>query len=121
MLKKVTDAVPQMVEQASELAQLEASLIGVDAGETLEAWRTMAADWEKDHAKPNPFETKHKDEHLAEVRHALAKEAEAREQAKTALEGSVREDMHLTEWLSGGLQLQIEQYVFSPVRHVRAY
>jgi hypothetical protein len=105
MLDRTEDAVPMMVETATALKSLEA---GFDA-ETLVAWREMAEAWEADGSKPNPFESTNKDQHLAEVRRELAEEAAKREEAGIEIVGAVREDMHVTELIAMGLQLEEQQ------------
>ncbi|KAJ6538601.1 hypothetical protein B0H10DRAFT_1856886, partial [Mycena sp. CBHHK59/15] len=76
---------------------------------TVEEWTEMAERWEKDPDAPNPFETRAKDDHLAQVRKDLAEEAAAREAAGMEDAGAVRDDMHITEMLSMGLQLEEQQ------------
>ncbi|KAJ6619067.1 hypothetical protein B0H10DRAFT_1947080 [Mycena sp. CBHHK59/15] len=119
MLKKTKNAVPQMVETKFALDDMEESLSLADVmcndGEsrerkgTVEEWTEMAERWEKDPEAPNPFETRAKDDHLAQVRKDLAEEAAAREAAGMEDAGAVRDDMHITEMLSMGLQLEEQQ------------
>lgn len=112
MLKKVEDGVPAMVEMKGALRHMEASLtaeaLGVETGPVAE-WTAMAELWEKDPREPNPFETLRKDGHLAKVRHELAVEAAAREAAGKELEGAVQDEMHVTELIAMGLQLEEQQ------------
>lgn len=114
MRKKVDDGVPAMVEMKGALADLEASLepevLGTEKGPVAE-WKEMAEKWEKDPEAPNPFQTLRKDEHLAKVRHDLAVEAAARQAAGKEDASAVRDDMHITEVLAMGLQLEEQQYV----------
>ncbi|KAJ7097255.1 hypothetical protein B0H15DRAFT_773428 [Mycena belliarum] len=112
MLKKVEDAVPAMEEMQAALIEMEASLspeaLGEEAGPIAE-WTAMAEAWEKDASKPNPFETLRKDQHLAKVRQELAEEAAARQVAGRESAGEVRDDMHITEMIAMGLQLEDQQ------------
>ncbi|KAJ6517571.1 hypothetical protein DFH09DRAFT_940379 [Mycena vulgaris] len=107
MLERTDDAVPMMVESMQALLDLEASF----AEETLVEWRAMAELWEKDGDMQNPFATARKDEHLAQVRRELAEEAAAREAAGIEVIGAVRDDMHVTELIAMGLQLEEQQRV----------
>ncbi|KAJ6499776.1 hypothetical protein DFH09DRAFT_1336417 [Mycena vulgaris] len=107
MLERTEDAVPMMVETRQALADLERSF----EEETLVEWRRMAEAWEKDGEMQNPFASAKKDQHLAAVRRALAEEAAAREAAGIEVIGAVREDMHVTELIAMGLQLEEQQRV----------
>ncbi|KAJ7076280.1 hypothetical protein B0H15DRAFT_1006298 [Mycena belliarum] len=108
----VKDAVPAMEEMQAALIEMEASLspeaLGEEAGPIAE-WTAMAEAWEKDESKPNPFETLRKDQHLAKVRQELAEEAAARQVAGRESAGEVRDDMHITEMIAMGLQLEDQQ------------
>ncbi|KAJ6532232.1 hypothetical protein DFH09DRAFT_1092897 [Mycena vulgaris] len=91
-------------------------IIGLDLeaafeDDTLVEWRKMAEAWEKDGDMQNPFASAKKDQHLAAVRRALAEEAAAREAAGIEVLGAVREDMHVTELIAMGLQLEEQQRV----------
>lgn len=105
MAKKVEIAVAEMVRTRAALGDLEESL-GV---ESVERWTAMATRWESDVTAPNPFETQYKDMHVAKVRAELAAEAAAREAAGTEDAGAVRGDMHITEMVGMGLQLEDQQ------------
>ncbi|KAJ6487351.1 hypothetical protein DFH09DRAFT_1339464 [Mycena vulgaris] len=107
MLERTEDAVPMMVETRQALADLERSF----EEEMLVEWRRMAEAWEKDGDMQNPFATAKKDQHLAAVRRALAEEAAAREAAGIEVIGAVREDMHVTELIAMGIQLEEQQRV----------
>ncbi|KAF7377339.1 hypothetical protein MSAN_00154900 [Mycena sanguinolenta] len=107
--KKTEEAVPAMVKTKEVLRDLEESL-GPDVVET---WTTMAEEWEKDETKPNPFETLRKDAHVAKVRAELAEEAAAREKAGTENLSFIKGDMHITELLAMGLQLEDQQRVLA--------
>ncbi|KAJ7439025.1 hypothetical protein B0H11DRAFT_2254147 [Mycena galericulata] len=114
MCKKVEDGVPVMVEMKAALKELEASLepavLGTEEGPVAE-WTKMAEKWEEDPEAPNPFQTLRKDEHLAKVRHDLAVEAAARHVAGREDATTVREEMHITEVISMGLQMEEQQRV----------
>ncbi|KAJ7262384.1 hypothetical protein C8J57DRAFT_1183875 [Mycena rebaudengoi] len=109
MLEKITKAVPEMVATKLALADLVESLEESAVSE----WTTMALAWEKDAANQNPFETLEKDAHLAQVRLELAEEAASREQAGTEDEDAVRADMHVTEFIAMGIQLEEQQRVLT--------
>ncbi|KAJ7262597.1 hypothetical protein C8J57DRAFT_1719453 [Mycena rebaudengoi] len=108
MLKKTENAIPEMVETRAALEDMEVLLGGVE-GETVKTWTAMADAWEKDPECANPFESERKNEHLAQVRRELAEEAAAREAANSEVPGAVRSDMHVTELLGMGLQLEETQ------------
>ncbi|KAJ7094134.1 hypothetical protein C8R44DRAFT_645647, partial [Mycena epipterygia] len=103
MLERTQDAVPMMVTTREALVDLEASFEEA----TLVEWRKMVEAWEGNLGEPNPFESSKKDEHLAEVQRELA--VEAAERIETI--GAVREDMHFTELIAMGLQLEEQQRV----------
>jgi hypothetical protein len=102
MRRKVEKAVPEMVKTREALADMVESL----GSDVVKEWTVMAEKWEADVTAPNPFETIRKDKHLAKVRQELAAEAEEREKAGTEDAGAVKGDMHITELLSMGLQLE---------------
>ncbi|KAJ7292244.1 hypothetical protein C8J57DRAFT_1445287 [Mycena rebaudengoi] len=112
MLKKTENAIPEMVETRMALDDMEEMLGGAE-GATVKAWTTMAEAWERDPDNQNPFESERKNEHLAQVQRELAEEAAAREAAKTEVPGAVRGDMHVTELLAMGLQLEEAQRTLS--------
>ncbi|KAF7357140.1 CxC2 domain-containing protein [Mycena sanguinolenta] len=107
--KKTEDAVPEMVRTWQALHDMESSL----GDSVVKAWSAMAEAWEKDETKPNPFETLRKDMHVAKVRAELAEEAAAREAGGTEEMGSIRGDMHVTELLAMGLQLEDQQRILA--------
>ncbi|KAJ7028079.1 hypothetical protein C8F04DRAFT_1188918 [Mycena alexandri] len=112
MLKKMEDAVPQMVEKKAALVEMEKSLelAARDLEEgPVTAWTKMAEEWEEDPEQPNPFETVNKNDHLAKVQHDLAVEAAEQEASGKGIEGAVMEDMHITEMIAMGLQLEEQQ------------
>ncbi|KAJ6610580.1 hypothetical protein B0H10DRAFT_1883358 [Mycena sp. CBHHK59/15] len=109
-LMKTENAVPQMVETRLALEDMEESLATGREGESpVGQWTEMAKRWEEDPEAPNPFETVKKDKHLAKVRRELAEEAAAREVAGIEEVGAVRADMHVTELIAMGLQLEEQQ------------
>jgi hypothetical protein len=73
------------------------------------AWTEMAEAWEADETEPNPFETQRKDAHVAKVRAELAEEAATREMSGMEDEGAIRGNMHITELLAMGIQLEDQQ------------
>lgn len=79
--------------------------------EVVGEWTDMAVQWEADAKAPNPFETLRQDLHVAKVRAELAAEAAAREAAGTEDADAVQGDMHITELIGMGLQLEDQQYV----------
>ncbi|KAK7022540.1 hypothetical protein R3P38DRAFT_3539761 [Favolaschia claudopus] len=105
MRKKIERAVPEMVKTRLALDDMNASL----ESKTVDEWTAMAKKWEADAAAPNPFATVHKDQHVAKVRAELAEEAAGREAAGKEDEGAVRGDMHITELIAMGLQLEDQQ------------
>ncbi|KAJ6493479.1 hypothetical protein DFH09DRAFT_1104473 [Mycena vulgaris] len=112
MLKKTRTAVPEMVATKVALNDMEASLHAAGAHEEAEAvemWTKVATVWEEDPEAPNPFETLNKDDHLAKVRRDLAEEAAARAEAGEEEEGEVMGDMHVTEIIAMGLQVEGQQ------------
>jgi hypothetical protein len=84
--------------------------LGVDVVKT---WTIMVEKWEADIEAPNPFETIRKDQHIASVRAELAAEAAAQEATGAEEADAVRGDMHVTELIAMGLQLEEQQYVFA--------
>ncbi|KAF7289740.1 hypothetical protein MIND_01347600 [Mycena indigotica] len=111
-LDKVKEAAPLVIETKQAYVDLETSF----APETVAKWTQMVTLWEsgattQPNPHPNPFESQSNDTFLAGVRHQLAEEVAAREAAGTESIGSVREDMHVTELIAGGLQLEEQQSV----------
>lgn len=105
MRRKTENAVPEMVQTREALEDLNESL----GSAVVEAWTEMAEAWEADDTKPNPFETQQKDAHVAKVCAELAEEAAAREMSGKEDEGAIRGDMHITELLAMGIQLEDQQ------------
>ncbi|KAJ6545302.1 hypothetical protein B0H19DRAFT_1238233 [Mycena capillaripes] len=92
---------------------------GIFPPEVIETWTAMAVTWEKDSTKPNPFQSKVKHESLQEVRRKLAVVA-----SEDIEHERVRGDMHDTEMLSMGLQLEAEhdgRALATHVKHVGAH
>ncbi|KAJ7353091.1 hypothetical protein DFH08DRAFT_956175 [Mycena albidolilacea] len=102
---KMKNTVPEMVKTQLALSDLEESV----GPEPLKEWMAMAELWDEDADTPNPFETQCKDEHLVQVWWELAAEAAKKEQEGTKKMGNVRGDMHITELLLMGLQLEEQQ------------
>ncbi|KAJ7182437.1 hypothetical protein C8R43DRAFT_1144448 [Mycena crocata] len=107
MLRKIRNAVPEMVKTKVALQDLDDSL----GSEPVEEWTAMAEAWEEDVEALNPFETVRKDSHLAQVRFQLAEDAAKKEREGTMQSGEVRSDMHITELIAVGLQLEDQQRV----------
>ncbi|KAK6969028.1 hypothetical protein R3P38DRAFT_2671570 [Favolaschia claudopus] len=105
MRRKVERAVPEMVRTRLALNDINASL----GSEVVDQWTEMAERWEADVTAPNPFATVRKDQHVAKVRMELAEEAAAREAEGQEDEGAVRGNMHITELIAMGLQLEDQQ------------
>ncbi|KAJ6484089.1 hypothetical protein C8R45DRAFT_1214949 [Mycena sanguinolenta] len=112
MRRKVETAVPAMVKTRQALDDMNESL-GKDGSDVVAKWTAMAELWEKNAEAPNPFETIRKDQHVAQVRAELATEAAAREAAGAEDEGAVRGDMHITELVAMGMQLEEQQRVLA--------
>ncbi|KAJ7797779.1 hypothetical protein B0H14DRAFT_3493267 [Mycena olivaceomarginata] len=107
--RKTENAVPEMVQTREALQDLNESLESV----AVQAWTEMAEAWEADETKPNPFETQRKDAHVAKVRAELAEEAAAREMSGMEDEAAIRGDMHITELLAMGIQLEDQQRILA--------
>jgi hypothetical protein len=100
LLDKIQKSVPMMLETRAAWVDVEASFEQL----VTEAWTVMAVAWEADGKNPNPFASTAQHEGIAEVRLRLAGIAAA----DVGHEG-VRGDMHETEMLSMGLQLEQQQ------------
>ncbi|KAJ7688528.1 hypothetical protein B0H14DRAFT_3533268 [Mycena olivaceomarginata] len=109
MRRKVEKAVPEMVATRVALADLNTLLLP----KVVKEWTQMAGKWEADARAPNPFETIRKDQHVATVHAELAAEAAARELAGQEDTDAVRGDMHITELIAMGLQLEEQQRVLA--------
>ncbi|KAJ7175532.1 hypothetical protein C8R46DRAFT_1214004 [Mycena filopes] len=107
--RKTQNTVAEMAKTKQALADLEGSLDEA----VVATWEAMAVEWKKDVTKPNPFTTLRKDRHVAQVRAELAEEAAAREAARKEPAGSVKGDMHITELIAMGLQLEDQQRILA--------
>ncbi|KAF7377333.1 CxC2 domain-containing protein [Mycena sanguinolenta] len=103
MLERIQKAVAQMMEKQEDLVETEASL----PCENMENWTTAIELWEHDPKNPNPFDVKEKHATLQAVRKRIA------EETKDAVEGDraddVRRDLHVSEMLAMGMQLESQQ------------
>ncbi|KAJ6533177.1 hypothetical protein B0H19DRAFT_1383787 [Mycena capillaripes] len=106
---KVEKAIPEMVTTRQALADLNEFL----GPEPVNEWTDMAVLWEDDDSKPNPFETIRKDQHVAKVRAELAAEAAEKETAGNEDATSVKGEMHITELIAMGLQLEDQQRILA--------
>ncbi|KAJ7835681.1 hypothetical protein B0H14DRAFT_2363241, partial [Mycena olivaceomarginata] len=107
--RKVRNAVVESSRARQALADLNESL-GADVVKT---WTIMVEKWEADIEAQNPFETIRKDQYIASVRAELATEAAAREVVGAEEADAVRGDMHVTELIAMGLQLEEQQRVLA--------
>ncbi|KAF7300905.1 hypothetical protein MKEN_01317000 [Mycena kentingensis (nom. inval.)] len=110
MLRKVMETAPLVIETQQALLDLEGGFLP----DTIKVWTDMAVAWEaaaseRVNSHPNPFESSGKATFLAGVQRQLAEEAAEREQAGTETVGAVRNGMHVTELIAGGLQLEEQQ------------
>ncbi|KAJ7108897.1 hypothetical protein C8R43DRAFT_1139824 [Mycena crocata] len=105
--RKMENAIPEMVETKRALEDMDES-VGATA---VENWTAMAIAWEGNPKAENPFATLRKDEHIAQVRRKLAEAAAVKEAAGTEGAGAVRGDMHITELVAMGLQVEEQQRV----------
>ncbi|KAJ7891640.1 hypothetical protein B0H14DRAFT_2560696 [Mycena olivaceomarginata] len=100
LLERMQKSVPMMLETRAAWVDFEASI----RPSAIAAWTAMAVAWEDDDTNPNPFATTSTHEDLSEVRRQLAEIA-----AADVDHLRVRGDMHETELLSMGLQLEAQQ------------
>ncbi|KAJ6494088.1 hypothetical protein C8R47DRAFT_1176521 [Mycena vitilis] len=113
LLDRMQTALPLMLETRTAWVDFERSF----PPEVIETWLAMTVLWEFDDRKPNPFASKVKHESLAQVRRDLA--TIASEDLKNE---RVRGDMHETEMLSMGMQLEGQQRALAThVNHVGAH
>ncbi|KAJ6530884.1 hypothetical protein DFH09DRAFT_1250330 [Mycena vulgaris] len=105
-VKKITECVPEMITTSVELEELEESLRNLGAGDALEKWRVEVEAWEADSRKPNPFASRVKQKTVLDVRREMAEEVE-KEMDEDQMGGlAVSEEMHTTEMIGMGLQLE---------------
>ncbi|KAJ7161709.1 hypothetical protein C8R46DRAFT_1284049 [Mycena filopes] len=113
LLKRMQKYVPLMLEARAAWIDPEASF----PPSVIATWTAMAVAWEADSKKPNPFATTAKHDNLREVRRNLA--VIASEDVESL---HVRGDMHETEMLSMGIQLEEQQRELAThVKHVGAH
>ncbi|KAJ7044257.1 hypothetical protein C8F04DRAFT_1250200 [Mycena alexandri] len=113
LLKRMQKYVPLMLEARAAWIDMEDSF----PVSVIETWTAMAVAWETDSRKPNPFKTTVRHENLREVRRKLAVIA-----SEDVEHLHVRGDMHETEMLSMGLQLEEQQRgLATHVKHVGAH
>ncbi|KAJ7446027.1 hypothetical protein B0H11DRAFT_1930369 [Mycena galericulata] len=102
-LERSQKAVGEMVEKQEALVEMEASL----PSENVETWTKAVELWELDPSQPNPFNVGDKHESLQAIRGRIA------EEVKDAVEGDaaddVRGDLHASEMLAMGMQLEEQQ------------
>ncbi|KAJ7022851.1 hypothetical protein C8F04DRAFT_970965 [Mycena alexandri] len=103
MLDKLGDCVPELITASTELEELETSLRNLGAGATLEEWRVEMEAWEDDAKNSNPFASKREHKRVADVRRELAEEDAAEDDDDKVV---VAEEMHATEWIGMGVQLE---------------
>ncbi|KAJ7748905.1 hypothetical protein B0H16DRAFT_1847881 [Mycena metata] len=103
LLKRVQKAVENMSTYRLELLEAERGL----PAEVVAEWTTAMELWEADPANPNPFKMTEKHESVQAIRGRLAQEA------ATAVVGDqaddVRGDVHATEMITMGMQLEEQQ------------
>ncbi|KAJ7602950.1 hypothetical protein DFH06DRAFT_1350766 [Mycena polygramma] len=110
LLDRMKKYLPLMLETRAAWVDIEASFPPA----VIEAWTLIAVTWEKDERKPNPFRSTVKHENLPAVRLKLAVIA-----SEDKTHERVRGDMHETEMLSMGLQLEEQQRALAThVQHV---
>ncbi|KAF7373659.1 hypothetical protein MSAN_00576700 [Mycena sanguinolenta] len=107
--KKAENAVPEMVKTRRALQDMNESV----SPDALKKWVAMAELWDVKSEAQNPFETIRKDQHVAHVRAELAAEAAERERQGREDDGAVKGEMHITELIGMGLQLEEQQRVLA--------
>ncbi|KAJ7798239.1 hypothetical protein B0H14DRAFT_3492715 [Mycena olivaceomarginata] len=100
LLDKMQKAVPLMIETREAWIDAEAAY----PPSVIKTWTAMAVAWEADGTSPNPFASSVKHDDLREVCLRLAHLASADKDPD-----HVRGDMHVTEMVSMGLQLEKSQ------------
>jgi hypothetical protein len=104
LLDKIQRYVPLMLDTCVAWVDVEASF----SPAVISAWTVMAVAWEADASNPNPFQSTVQYKSLHEVKRRLADVA-----AENVEQLNVQGDMHKTEMLSMGLQLEEQQYIVS--------
>ncbi|KAJ7453514.1 hypothetical protein FB451DRAFT_1565625 [Mycena latifolia] len=113
LLDRMQKYVPSMLETRAAWVDMEASFPEA----VIQAWTEMVVAWEADSRLPNPFASTTKHENLQQVRRKLAVIA-----SEDIAQLRVRGDMHDTEMLSMGLQLEEAQRALAVhVKHVGAH
>ncbi|KAJ6545610.1 hypothetical protein B0H19DRAFT_1075901 [Mycena capillaripes] len=102
LLERVQKNVPLMLEARAASVDIEVSF----EPSVIKTWTAMPVAWEANPKKPNPFQSTLTHEGLREVRRNQAGEA-----AEDVANLRVRGDMHETEMLSMGLQLEGEHFL----------
>ncbi|KAJ7282331.1 hypothetical protein C8J57DRAFT_1448037 [Mycena rebaudengoi] len=100
MLKKVEGAIPEMVRTQGDLADMEETL----PPDVVKVWEEGVVRWENDAREPNPFRKTKTYKDVSQVRLEMAKEA-----ALDVAGVEVQEEMHCTEMIAMGLQLEEQQ------------
>ncbi|KAJ7653994.1 hypothetical protein DFH06DRAFT_1330093 [Mycena polygramma] len=100
LLERMQKAAPMMLETRAAWVDIERSFTPT----VIETWTAMAEVWERDPRKPNPFQSKVTHDSLKDVRLQLAIIA-----SEDKMNERVLGDMHETEMLSMGLQLEEQQ------------
>ncbi|KAJ6498612.1 hypothetical protein DFH09DRAFT_1336611 [Mycena vulgaris] len=103
MLERIQKAVGEMVEKQQDLVETEASL----PQETLKPWKKAMELWELDPRNPNPFNVAEKHASLLAVRARIAEEVQHEMEGDAS--DDVRGDLHASEMLSMGLNLEDQQ------------
>ncbi|KAJ7814729.1 hypothetical protein B0H13DRAFT_2218818, partial [Mycena leptocephala] len=113
LLERLQKAVPLMLETSVAQSDVEASF----PLSAVATWTEMAVTWEDDIQKPNPFATTVTHDGLKEVKKKLAVIA-----SEDVEHERVRGEMHNTEMLAMGLQLEEQQRALAThVKHVGAH
>ncbi|KAJ7077348.1 hypothetical protein C8R44DRAFT_655086 [Mycena epipterygia] len=103
MLERIQKAVGEMVDKQQELAETEASL----SRETVGPWTAAMELWELDPKNPNPFNVAEKHASLEAIRGRIAEETKDAKEGDA--EDDVRGDLHASEMITMGMQLEQEQ------------
>ncbi|KAG1785020.1 uncharacterized protein HD556DRAFT_1435293 [Suillus plorans] len=106
MLHKMKDALPERQDHHEALDDLEEGLRG-EYSAALAQWREQVEAWERDPAKPNPFERRAETVTMASVRLELARDDQNDIQTGTCL--ALHEDCTPSVLISTGLELEEQQ------------